>query len=180
MTDKKLNARQLEALEALVVKGRLCYARDRSGRWQYVSNMGGAVARMGRDLVALGYISTRLDDGELRRKLQEFGGQATAKALRALVAEAERRGDGQAAADFEKLLIARVDKELTIGLQVEAKEAADRKAAAERARADRLRHVACLQAVLDKHGLGDFAAKLTDDELIAFARDVEGAEYEGR
>lgn len=143
--------------------------------------MGGAKRRMAEGLQERGLLSRRPYDREIAKEFQEWDFQLTAKGLRALDSHL-RNGRRYDPTDgrlkmIRDQLAAREAKEARLAEAIAAKEARQKTLAAAKAGRQRAAHMAELRKRLAAHGLEAFASGLDDEGLLAFVRDIEGAEY---
>ena len=182
----KINPRQAEALEAMIFDNspyRRRGGRDSSGKtyWYPQTNMGGAGRRMVDGLESSGLLAQAERIGARDSDDRVYRPRAISVAgLLALQAyyQARKPSDEFRQHVLDKiaeLLPAREKLEAEYKAQDQAREEARKASRDETLARARVSRLAKLREILDQHNLdGDSWA---DDALIAFANDIEGAQY---
>ena len=182
----KLTPTQFDVLDA-VLEGKGPYERRRKdsnhpfGAWKRVRSMGGAAYRTVETLKEAGLLSSRDRDlpDNLPNELRDLGNQLTVKGLRALEAALAKKkfdpADGRLA-KVRRMIVERekFERELEDALAAHRDRAHD--AFARRQAARRLAKAEVLRDLFRKEGL-NFPS---DDEMLAFAKKVEGADHSNR
>jgi hypothetical protein len=178
MTERKVTPRQMEALESLLENGNAHMKRETFGEktyWAHVRRAGGSMQTISDGLRAHGFAYGKIHDRELNEQFKEYGSNISAAGLRYII-------DNSKYPELVKLaqerLPARVEKEAKIEAATAALEKARKESYARAAAKRRSDHLTELRKRLSKWGIHKL--EWTDDELLEFARDIEGAEYHPR
>lgn len=134
-------------------------------------------------LRARGFLSERDRDGYGKDAVvyEPKDDQLTSRGLRALGEHLQGKRFDPSDPRVGQVVDARIAR-LKFEAERDARKAQDRRESQarhdEQADKDRKAHVANVRAALVKHGLAEFSEGLDPDQVIAFAREVEGAEFD--